>query len=294
MTVFLRHAFRLLVIGAVLAGAAGAAEIRVAGSDLLGPAFVAAVEKFGRENGVTVTPLLGGTRPGLDRLRSSDVDIGLFALPPGETPPGEPLLTRVIAYQPVVLVVPDKLPVTQLTLAQVRGICAATGAENFTQWGELGLTGEWRTRTIAIQAIEPRAALTLPLFRRLVLNNADLKPLASITTLERVLDGVRNSDNGIGLVPVVPDANGGLRAVALAPSVRESAHLPTPENLHDGSYPLRLPLYVSFRREAAPRLQLFLRFLLSDECAEALAPAHFVALPIDARNRLVFELEEFN
>ncbi len=291
---FARHAFRLLLLTATLAGAAQAAEIRVAGSDLLGPAFVAAVEKFGRENSVTVTSLLAGTRTGLDRLRSGDADIGLFALPPGEAAPGDPLLTRVIAYQPIVLVVSDNLPVTQLTLAQVRGIFAATGAENFTQWGELGLTGEWRTRAIAIQAMEPRAALTLPLFRRLVLNNADLKPLASTATLERVLDRVRTSDNGIGLVPAVPEANSGLRAVALAPSVRESAHLPTPESLHDGGYPLRLPLYVSFRREAAPRLQLFLRFLLGDECAEALAQAHFIALPIDARNQLVFELEEFN
>lgn len=288
------RAFRLLLVSVSLAGAARAAEIRVAGSDLLGPAFVSAVEKFGRENGVTVTLLLAGTRPGLDRLRSGDADLGLFALPPGETAPGEPLLTRVIAYQPVVLVVPEKLPVTQLTLAQARGIFAATGAENFTVWGELGLTGEWRTRTIAVQAIEPTAALTLPLFRRLALNNADLKPLASTATLERVLDRVRSSDNGIGLVPAVPDATSGLRALALAPSVRESAHSPTAENLHDGSYPLRLPLYVSFPREAAPRLQLFLRFLLSDECAEALAQAHFVALPIDARNQLVFELEKFN
>lgn len=294
MIAVLRPAFRLLGASVALTGAAIAAEIRVAGSDLLGPAFSAAMEKFGRESGVTVTPLLNGTRPGLDRLRAGDADIGLFTLPPGEAAPGEPLLTRVIAYQPVVLVVPEKLPLTQLTLAQVRGIFAATGAENFTQWGELGLTGEWRTRTITIQAVEPRVALTLPLFRRLVLNNADLKPLASTATLERVLDRVRNSDNGIGLVPPVPGANSGLRALALAPSVRESAHLPTPENLHDGSYPLRLPLYVSFRREAAPRLQLFLRFLLSEECADALAQAHFLALPIDARNQLVFELEEFN
>jgi ABC-type phosphate transport system substrate-binding protein len=82
-----------------------------------------------------------------------------------------------------------------------------------------------------------------------------------------------------------------LRALALAPSLRDAAHLPTSENLHDGSYPLRLPLYVAFRREAAPRLLLFLRFLLSDEGADALATANFHALPVDARNQLAFELE---
>lgn len=286
-----RGALRLLIASAALATLAHATEIRVAGSDLLGPAFAAALEKFGRENDVTIAPLLAGTRPGLERLRSGDADIGLFALPPGETPPGAPLVTRVIAYQPVVLAVSERLPITQLTLAQVRGIFAATAADNFQLWGDVGATGEWRARTIALQAVEPAAALTLPLFRRLALNNAELKPLASTAALERVLERVRSSDNTIGLVPTVLGEGGGLRVLALAPSLREPAHLPTPANLHDGSYPLRLPLHVSFRRDAAPQLMLFLRFLLSDECADALAQANFQALPVDARNQLLFELE---
>lgn len=57
-------------------------------------------------------------------------------------------------------------------------------------------------------------------------------------------------------------------------------------------YPLRLALHVAFPRAAAPQLQRFLKFLLADETAAALAPAHFVPLPRGARNQLVFELEE--
>lgn len=288
----LPRVFGPLIASIALATAECAAEVRVVGSDLLGPAFAAALEKFGRENDVKIATTLAGTRPGLDQLRSGDADVGLFALPPGEAPPDAPLVSRAIACQAVVLVVPEKLPLTELTTAQVRGIFAATGAENLSLWGGVGLTGEWRTRTIAIHAVEPGAALTLPLFRRLALNGADLKPLGAAAALDRVIERVRASDNAIGLVPTLPEPGSGLRALALAPSVRESAHLPTAANLHAGSYPLRLPLYVVFRRDAASRLLVFLRFLLSDECADALAQANFQALPVDARNQLVFELEE--
>jgi ABC-type phosphate transport system substrate-binding protein len=291
MSQFRHSAQGLWFAGCLLASVAPAAEIRVVGSDLLGPRFVAALERFGRENETTVVVSLAGSRPSLERLRSGDADLALLALPPGEATPTEPLLARVIAYQPVVLVVPTKLPLTQLTLAQVRGIFAANSAENFARWSEVGVAGEARTRPIEIHTVEPAAALTLPLFRRLALNGAEIKPLARTASLTRVLEGVRASDNAIGLVPVVPGADDGLRALALAASVRESAHLPTRENLHDGHYPLRLPLYVCFRRDAAPRLLLLLRFLLSDEGAEVLSSANFQALPVTVRNQLLFELE---
>lgn len=289
--------FRPRVFGPLLASCALAAtghavEIRVAGSDLLGPAFAMALEKFGRENDLTIAPAFAGTRVGLAQLPAGEVDLALVAWPPDEPPPGDPLVGRTIACQPVVLIVPERLPVTQLTLAQVRGIFSAGGVGSVSSWGELGVTGESRTQAIALHAVEPNGALTLPLFCRLALNGADLKPLASAAALDGVLARVAASSNGIGLVPTVPPPGRGLRVIALAADVRAAAYLPTPENLHDGSYPLRLPLHVVFRRDAAPRLMLLLRFLLSDECADALAPAHFQTLPAGARNQLVFELEE--
>lgn len=284
--------FGPLLASCALAMAAHAAEVRVVGSDLLGPALPRAMEKFGREDEVRVVVAFAGTRPGVEQLRSGEADLGLFVLPPGETLPTDAGCSRVIAYQPIVLVVPEKIPLTQLTVAQVRGLFAANAAENFTVWGELGLTGEWRTRPIALHAVEERSALTLPLFRRLTLNGAELKPLARVAPLERVLASVRASDNAIALVSTFPATGSGLRALALAPSLREPAVLPTRENLHGGSYPLRLPLYLAFRRDAAPRLLPLLRFLLSEECAEVLAQADFQPLPLGARDQLVFELEE--
>lgn len=282
----------LLGLSVLLAAAAPlAADIRLAGSDLLGDGFAAAMRQYSRESDTRVLVRLIGSRPGLELLRSGDADLGLFALPPGEVPPGEPFVSRVIAYQPAVVVVPEKLPLTQLTVAQLRGIFAAAGAENYTTWDQLGLTGEWSARGISLHVVEPRSALTWPLLRRELLNGAELKTLALLGPLDRVAERVRTSASGIGLVPLVPKAGAGLRALALATSVRDPAYLPTAENLHDGSYPLRLPLYVSFRRADAPRLLPLLRFLFGEECGEALAESHFVPLPVAARHQLLFELE---
>lgn len=284
--------FTLVALSLMLA--ARGAEVRVTGSDLLGSPLRAALEKYGRENDARLVLQLDGSRPGLDRLRSGDADLGLIVQAPGDAPSADSLVARTIAYQPVVFIVPERLPFKQITAAQVRGIFAATGGENYTNWGEVGLTDEWRTRAIAVLTLDPREGLTLALLRRLALDGAELKTLASFASLDRVLERVRSSDNGIAAIPLVPASGAGLRTLPYAATVKEAAHMPTPENLHDGSYPLCVPLQIVFRRESAPRLLGLLRYLLSDECGELLAREGFVPLPISVRNQLIFELEELN
>ena len=58
------------------------------------------------------------------------------------------------------------------------------------------------------------------------------------------------------------------KALALAPKVGELGYAPTPENVHSGAYPLRIPIKVVVRRDQAGQLMLLLRFLLSEEVAE--------------------------
>ena len=229
---------------ALLTLVAPAAEIRVTGSDLLGDSFTRAVAEYARQNDTVVKLDLRGTRPGRADLTAGRADVGLFLLPAGEPPPGDPLVSRVIAYQVAVVVVPVASPLRQVTTAQLRGVFALSAGDAFSRWGELNLIGEWTSRSIALRALSPAAEVA------------------------------------------------GLRVLALAASPTDPAYAPTAENVHSGGYPLRMPLYVTFSRQAAPDLQLFLKFLLADEAAAALAPAHFVPLPLGARNQLVFELEE--
>ena len=264
----------------------------VVGSDLLGARFEAEVRAMALEAGGAVRFDLVGTRPGLGRLRAGEAAVGVFVLPPGEEPPADGLFSRVIAYQAAAVVVPAPAPLRQLTLDQVRGVFASGAEVNCTVWGDLGVAGEWRTRPIAVHAEAAEGGLALPLLQRLVFAGAPLKPTVLLAEDADQLAGrVRAGDNTVGLTCAVPAEGSGLRALALAASVTAPAYAPTAANLHDGSYPLRLPLYLCVRRTEAARLLPLLRILLSEPAAEALAAAHFQPLPVAARNQAIFELE---
>ncbi len=273
--------------------AAAAAEIRVVGSDLLGPDFARGVAEFSRLNDLAVKLDLTGTRPGAAELAAGRADVGLLLLPPGESAPTAGLTSRVIGYQVAVVAVPAASPLTQVTTAQLRGMFNASSGEAFTRWGELNLIGPWTSRPIALQALSPSAGLAWPLFQQVMLNGAAGRPALEFAATTATLQlRLRATDNSIAVTGLPPADGSGLKVLALAASPSDPAVAPTPEQVHRGVYPLRLPLYVSFRRADAPKLQLFLKFLLTDEAAAALVPAHFLPLPPGVRNQLVFELEE--
>lgn len=273
--------------------AASAAEIHVVGSDLLGEDFARAVAQFSRQNDVAVKLDLHGTRPGVAELVAQRAEIGLWLLPPGENPPAEGLASRVIAYQVAVVMVPAASPLTQATVAQLRGVFSGKSGDTFTRWGELNLTEAWTSRPVVLRALRPGAGLAFPLFQQVILGGAGARPaLEFAATPAAVAEQVRAGENSIGVTGLPPVEMPGLRVLSLAASPSDPAYGPTAENVHRGHYPLRMPLYVCFRRTAAPELQLFLKFLLSAEAAAALAPAHFLPLAPGARNQLVFELEE--
>lgn len=292
-TARLLHGIHLGLLWALASAASPAAAetLRIVGSDLLGPEFAARLTRSAEEHEIALQLDLVGTRPGLARLQTGQADLGLFALPPGEVPPGDPHISRVVAAQPIAVVVPEAMPLTQITHAQLRGLFALGAAESISTWGDLGLTGEWRGRAITVMTPSPDVTLTLPLAQRLLFPTFAPKPtVIQVPALDALPARLLATGGGLALTPVVPAPGSGLRALAVAASLTEPASQPTPENLQHG-YTLRLSLYVTFRRDAAPRLMPLLRQLLGEEGTETLARAHFQALPAAARNRLLLELE---
>jgi len=272
---------------------AGAETIRVTGSNLLGERFAEAAAKFARSNDVVVRLELHGTRPAIEELRAGNADLGLFLLPTGEAPPGEPLTSRVIGYQVAVVLVPAASPLRQLTTAQLRGLFARSAGDAFSRWGELNVIGDWASRPIALRALAPADGLAFPIFQHVILAEGEARTTLEFSPTPEALAGrLQAAENSIGVTGIPAADAKGFKILALATSPTEPAYAPTPENVHAGSYPLRMSLYVAFRRQSAPELQQFLKFILSDDGAAALAPAHFVPLPLGARNQLVFELEE--
>ena len=69
------------------------------------------------------------------------------------------------------------------------------------------------------------------------------------------------------------------------------AFLPTAENIFSGDYPIRLPLHVVFRADAAKRLLPLLRFLHGGEALPLWQGAQVMPLPATAREGQMLELE---
>jgi ABC-type phosphate transport system substrate-binding protein len=274
---------------AVAVLSAGAAEWRLAGSDQLGEKFATAVETYAKRNDTTVRTDFAGSRPGIDALKAGRADCALFFLPPGESPPTE-FHSRPIGALVVGVFVGDANSVKQLTLAQLRAIFGQGGVAP-ARWGDLGGIQAWAERPVAAFAYAPKRSLALQISQRVALGEAGWR--AGVTRTDDLGEFGRvltQSPNGVYVAPINNKMHS-WRALAIGAEGKPAAQ-PTAEEAQSGAYPLRLVLHVGFQRRDAPALLPWLKFLLSDECAEALFPAGILAWPKTERNKLALELEE--
>lgn len=268
-----------------------AAPIRVAGSDLLAEAIGGDLREFAKKNDLEVAIDMRGSRLGLEALQSGQADFALLAFGPHDAKPGPEFVTRVAGYMTAVLVVPADLPLTQVTYPQLAGVYGASEVNNFKRWSDLNVRGEWGGRTITAVSTTRRVGLSIDLFRLAVLQTPEFKPtVLMFDDQAKALERLGAADGGLALVSVPPE-NPALKVLLVAKASGDVAYGPTPENLHTGDYPLRLPVHLVLRKESAPKLNFLLRRLLSDESAPAWSKAGLVPLPVQARNQLVFDLE---
>jgi hypothetical protein len=271
---------------------ASAAPIRVAGSDLLAESVGAELTRFASANDLEVATAMKGSRLGLEALKTDAADFALLVFSDADEKPGPEFSSSVVGYMTAVLVVPSDLPLTQIHYAQLAGIFGASEVNNYKRWNEIGLSGAWGVRGITTVATTRRAGLSLDLFRLAVMQTPEFKPTVQMfDEPAKALERIGGEEGGIALLPAPPADGAKLKVLLVAKTERDVAYGPTPENLHTGDYPLRLPVHLVLRKGSARKLNFVLRHLLSDEAAPALLKSGVVPLPVQARNQLVFDLE---
>ncbi len=270
----------------------GADPIRLVGSDLVADTLGPELKAFATANELPLAIDLRGSRLGLETLQAGGAELGLIVLGAEDTPPGPEFANSVVGYLTTVVAVPSTVPLTQIHFAQLAGVFGASEVTNYKRWSELGVTGSWGVRGITAVAVSRRGGLAVDLFRYQVLKTPDLKPtVVQFDEVARAAGRISGEEGGIALLPSPPEEGGPLKVLLVAKSERDVAYGPTAENLHTGDYPLRLAVRLVFRKTDAKRLNFLLRHLLADETAPALLRAGVVPLPVQARNQLVFELE---
>ena len=272
--------------------ALGAADIRIAGSDLLTGPFQKDLETFAQRNDWQLAFDLRGSRLGLEALQQGKADFALLVFAAHDPRPGPEYSSAVIGYLASVVVVPSSVSLTQINYAQLAGVFGASEVESHRRWSEIGALGEWAQRSISAMALRRSTGVSLDLFRYNVLQKPELKPtVALLDSVDQVYARLRGEEGGIAILPAAPPENFGLKALLVAKAAGDVAYPPTAENLHTGDYPLRLAVHVVFRKGEAGRFVPLLRHMLADETAPVFSASGVTPLPVQARNQLVFDLE---
>jgi phosphate transport system substrate-binding protein len=210
-------------------------------------------------------------------------------------------------------------PIQQLSMAQLDGIFGsersggfddyvwtpkyARGAQDdIRTWGQVGLKGVWRNRTIHTygyaftgmryffqQQVLHGSDKLNPNFREYVESESKMvdrsSPEGAALSINGMLTDLSHDPSGIAFVPL-HYAKGftDLKPLALVPREGGSAVAPTRENYQNRSYPLTRSIYIYLKRPpnhpVEPDVKEFLRFILSRQGQEVIAEhGRYLPLP---------------
>jgi phosphate transport system substrate-binding protein len=194
-----------------------------------------------------------------------------------------------VAADALAIYVEKTNPVPGLTLGQLDGIFSRTqrrGGNSIETWGQVGLTGEWANRPIALYGYGPEDAARL-LFRQQALDGGEFRLSLRVEGGgSSIVQGVAANPGAIGFASIF-FACKGVRVVPLAGADGRFC-APTTENIRSHQYPLSRFLYIYVnkppRRPFGGPAAEFLRFLLSREGQQIVADGGNIPLDVAAVN----------
>lgn len=177
-------------------------------------------------------------------------------------------------------------PITGLTIPQVDAIFSATrkcgGPADITRWGQVGMTGDWANRQIALYGRNSVSG-TYGYFKEYALCKGDFKRnVAEQPGSASVVQSVTGQLNAIGYSGIGYKTSG-VRAVPLAK--KDGQPFVEADAVHaiDGTYPLARVLYVYVNKrpnQPLPPLEReFIKLVLSKQGQQVVVKDGFVPMP---------------
>ena len=177
-------------------------------------------------------------------------------------------------------------PIKGLSLQQIDAIMSTTrkcGAPaDITSWGQVGLTGEWASRPIALYGRNSVSG-TYGYFKDVALCKGDFKRnVAEQPGSASVVQSVSVQIGAIGYSGIGYKTSG-VRALPLSKKTGEPFVEAEPKNAIDGSYPLARVLYFYVNKRPnqplAPLEREFVKLVLSKQGQEVVVKDGYVPLP---------------
>lgn len=161
-------------------------------------------------------------------------------------------------------------PIKGLNFQQLDSIFSSTyklGGSDITNWGQLGLEGNWKTTPISSYG-RNSASGTYAYFKKHALGKGDYKPtVKEMPGSSSVISSIAKELSGIGYSGIGYKTSE-IRVLPLAKSGNKF-YEPTLENCLKGKYPLARTLYIYVNKKPGQKLDTltyeFLSFILSKE-----------------------------
>lgn len=291
----------VLLIGGTLAwSSANAAEIRIVGSKALEPILAKWAESVAPEIKVHIaTP---GTSVAPKALIQGKADIAAMnrEMVYEETES----FIRVAGYYPSYVVIAIEAigiythrdnPITGASYSDIQRIFSASGGclkeSRVTNWGMLGLKGEWEKQQIVVLGQDEKSAAA-DFIKRTVQCRDEFHASVGIANPAAIADELSKNKYAVSFLNYAPDRP--LKALALKRSDGEVAPL-TVENIQNRSYPLQHYLYLYFnkndKKSVDASIVRFIKAGLSREGQAQVERAGYVALPDDLIKRQLTKLK---
>ena len=269
----------------LFAGAAMGADI--IGTDLLDGRFAASLRTAaGRD-----VADFGGTLPARRAFADGRAAAAILMMRPGEPAPVAGAREFRLAASVVVVAAHGSIRIEQLTFEQLANAFARDARAPARNWNDLDPLARSELMTPAL--CSPPGTLVLEVFQGLVLEGQAFRPDVRLRVEpDLAADLLAARAGSLVLLPRPPVSRGRVLPVADGrPGRPSTAYGPDENNVHNGDYPLQVPLVLYVRPDKVAALRPALRWLCSDAAAELLAGQGLTPAPASARAAFLQRLD---
>lgn len=261
------------------------------GSDLLAGPFARGLELAAGKNAVD----FAGTLPGRQAFAAGRASAAVLMIRDREAAPAPPDKLGVAEFRlagaAVVVATHGSNRAEQITLENLANIFARDPRSPARIWNDLDPAARSELITPAVSS--PAGSMVLEIFQGVVLEGQPFRPDVRLRIEpDLAADLLASRAGSVVLIPRPPAGRGKVLQVADGrPGRSSTAYGPDENNVHNGDYPLQVPLVLYVRQDRLKSLGPALRWIFSDEAAALLEKQGLYPAPKAARTAFVQRLD---
>lgn len=263
----------------------------IVGSDLLAGPIARGIDTAAGKTAAD----FGGTLPGRQAFVDGRASAAVLMLRDREVAPIPSGKTGVIEFRlasaVVVVATHGTNRAESITLENLANIFARDPRAPARNWNDIEPAA--RSELITPAVCSPAGSLVLEIFQGIALEGQPFRPdVRQRIEPDLAADLLASRAGTVTLIPRPPSGRGKVLQVADGrPGKSSTAYSPDENNVHNGDYPLQVPLVMYVRQDRLTRLAPVLRWLFSDEAAALLEKQGLSPAPKAARTRFVQRLD---